>query len=295
MLTSDPIFDRFFRKLVQTLNPYLGELVCIGGCANALYRHHPLAAKDGPAYLGTMDVDWAVCPPLQVKAESKLVAALMSGSGFKEEMLGGKAEPVVKYVDRSDPAFAGAEVEFLCPLSGARGTRKRALASTPVQAGLRAQPLRYLDLLLHEPWAVRLSDVPGFEDLIDVQVRVPNPAAYFVQKVLIRSQGRERALMEKDCYYLYEVSVLFRNASAELKRAFESMRSSSPAWAKWLTRFQGDAAALFDSAAAEGPTTAVRVYRDTFAGGKASGAVTPEMVCRSVQKILRLFRDAAST
>ena len=80
MLTSDPTFDRFFRKLVETLNPYLGELVCIGGCANALYRHHPHAAEDGPAYLGTMDVDWAVCPPLQVKAESKHVAALMCDS-----------------------------------------------------------------------------------------------------------------------------------------------------------------------------------------------------------------------
>jgi hypothetical protein len=89
MLTSGPTFDRFFRKLVETLNPYLSELVCIGGCANALYRHHPLAAKDCPAYLGTMDVDWAVYPPLQVKAESKLVAALMCDSGFKEELLGG--------------------------------------------------------------------------------------------------------------------------------------------------------------------------------------------------------------
>ena len=33
MLTSDPKFDRFFRKLVENLNPYLGELVCIGGGA----------------------------------------------------------------------------------------------------------------------------------------------------------------------------------------------------------------------------------------------------------------------
>lgn len=294
MLTSEPKFDRFFRKLVETLNPYLGELVCIGGCANALYRHHPLAAKDGPAYLGTMDVDWAVCPPLQVKAESKHVAALMCDSGFKEELLGGDSEPVVKYVDASDPEFAGAEVEFLCPLSGAKGGRKRALTSTAVQEGLRAQPLRYLDLLLHDPWEVHLSTVPGFEDLTDLHILVPNPAAYFVQKVLMRSQGRPRPLMEKDCYYLYEVAVLFRNAHVELRLAYESLKASSTAWAKWLTRFQDDAASLFSSAAAEGPTSAVRVYRDTFPGGSVSGDVTPEMVYRSVQKMLSLFRDSAS-
>jgi len=236
-----------------------------------------------------MDVDWAVCPPLQVKAESKHVAALMCDSGFKEELLGSGSEPVVKYVDPSNREFDGAEVEFLCPLSGAKGGRKRALASTAVQEGLRAQPLRYLDLLLHEPWAVGLATVPGFEDLTDVQILVPNPAAYFVQKVLIRSQRRARALMEKDCYYLYEVSVLFRNAPAELKQAYASMQASSSAWAKWLERFQVGAAALFKTAASEGPTSAARVYRDTFPDGAASGDVTPEMVCRSVQKMLSLL------
>lgn len=210
MLTSDPTFDRFFRKLVETLNPYLGELVCIGGCANALYRYHPLAAKDGPAYLGTMDVDWAVCPPLQVKADAKRVTELMSDAGF--------------------------------------------------------------------------------EDLAGVQILVPSPTAYFVQKVLMRSQNRARPLMEKDCHYLYEVAVLFRDAHVELGAAFKSMQARSPTWAKWLRKYQREADRLFQSATAEGPTAAVRVYRDTFPEGSASGDVTPEMVCRSVQKMLKLFQ-----
>jgi len=113
-------------------------------------------------------------------------------------------------------------------------------------------------------WRNRDADLNPFQWTLGV---VPNPAAYFVQKVLIRSQGRERALIEKDCYYLHEVSVLFRNASAELKAAYESMRASYPAWAKWLKRYQADAAFLFSSAMAEGPTSAVCVYRDTFSGG----------------------------
>lgn len=286
MLTSSPTFDRFFRKLVETLNPYLGELVCIGGCANALYRHHPLAAMDGPAYLGTMDVDWAVCPPLQVKADAKRVTELMSDAGFEESFLGCVGKPVVKY---SHPDVEGAEVEFLSPKSGARGGRTGHLSSIKVQTGLQAQPLQYLDLLLHDPWKTELSTVPGFEDLAGVQILVPSPTAYFVQKVLIRSQNRARPLMEKDCYYLYEVAVLFRDAHVELGAAFKSMQARSSTWAKWLIKYQREADRLFQSATAEGPTAAVRVYRDTFSAGSASGDVTPEMVCRSVQKMLSLF------
>ena len=88
--------------------------------------------------------------------------------------------------------------------------------------------------------------------------------------------------------------MLFRDAHVELGRAYESMKASSPAWARWLKRFQADASSLFSSATAEGPTAAVSVYRDTFPGGSVSGDVTPEMVCRSVQKMLSLFRDFVS-
>ena len=290
MQTLDPAFARFFRKLIETLNPYLGELVCIGGCANALYRYHPLAAN-GPAYLGTMDVDLAVCPPLQVKEKSKCVAALLCESGFKEKILGSGLALVVKYVDPSDPEFAGADIEFLCPRSGAKGGRNPNLTSTAVQEGLRAQPLWYLDLLLREPWTVDISAVPEFEDLEGVQIRVPNPTTYFVQKVLIRSQGRPQALMDKDCYYLYEVSMLFRNASLELKAAYESIKGSSPTRAKWLKRFLKDATNLFRTDTSEGPTAAVRVYRDTFPANSDSSDVTHEMIRRSVQKMLTLFNE----
>ena len=209
MFLQDPAFERFFKKLVITLRPYLADLVCIGGCANALYRYHPLAAPGGPAYLGTKDVDWAVCPPLRVKDETKLVAALMSDSGFK--------------------------------------------------------------------------------DLSGIHILVPNPAAYFVQKVLIRSQGRPRELMEKDCYYLYEISVLFRNAHEELGTVFKSMQRLSPSRAKWLRDYQHEAARLFHSATSEGTTAAARVYRDAYPDGSASGEVTPEMVYRSVQKMLAIL------
>ena len=46
----DKEFDRFFQEVIQSLSPYLGDLVCIGGCANALYRFHKLASPAAPAF-----------------------------------------------------------------------------------------------------------------------------------------------------------------------------------------------------------------------------------------------------
>ena len=39
-----PDFDAFLRRLLEMLEPYLSDLVVIGGTGNALYRAHPLAA-----------------------------------------------------------------------------------------------------------------------------------------------------------------------------------------------------------------------------------------------------------
>lgn len=43
MALISPDFDDFFRRVIRSLAPYLGDMVIAGGCANALYRHHPVA------------------------------------------------------------------------------------------------------------------------------------------------------------------------------------------------------------------------------------------------------------
>ncbi len=286
MLLQDTAFDGLFKRMAVALKPYASELVCIGGCANALYRHHPLAAEGWPAYLGTMDVDWAVRQPLPLTGSSKRLTDLMAEAGFIEELTGSGTKPVVKYRSRSGEGAATAEVEFLCPLSGVRGARGGHTASTEVQSGLYAQPLRYLDLLLYQPWEVDLATVPGFADLSGLLVRVPNPAAYFIQKILIRSQRRESELMAKDCYYMYEIAVIFRKSLGELNRAYKAMEVHSPVWAKWLSSFRVSSERLFKSAVAEGPTSAVRVQREAFTNTVTTETVSPEMVYLSVRRLL---------
>ncbi|OGV64049.1 MAG: hypothetical protein A2498_01850 [Lentisphaerae bacterium RIFOXYC12_FULL_60_16] len=275
-------FDPFFAQVVGILEPYLQEVLCIGGCANALYRFHALASPMPWAYLGTKDIDFAT--PLRFPMKGgKPVATLMKEARLVEDLQGSGTDAVIKYKPL-DPDLA-ADLEFLCPLSGAKGQRGNSnLAACEVQEGLHAQPLRYLDILFCRPWTVSIGKIAEFRKPGGFRVRVPNPAAYVVQKVLIRDQRRSDPSKAKDCYYLYEISVVFRDALDHLAAEFAQLAPFLPSWKK---RFQHEARHLFQSRHAEGPTLAMQVYRDAGSPHSVGGRpLTPEMIYRSVNRLL---------
>lgn len=153
-----------------------------------------------------------------------------------------------------------------------------------VQAGLLAQPLRYLDILTRNPWQVHLGKVPEFTPFQGVWIRVPNPAAYVVQKVLIRNQRRKAESKAKDCYYLYEVSVVFRDNLAALAQEFEKLQDLPT---PWLKRFSKDIRILFRDESAEGVTSALDVYEGS---GIAGPRLTAEIIQRAAAKMLDMMR-----
>ena len=284
---EDSAFDAFFVKTVETLRPYLVDLVCIGGCANALYRHHPSAAIIPFRYLGTKDSDWAT--PLRIpRGDRALIADLMRQADYTEEIIGTDDRPVVKY--RPNDSALPADIEFLCPRSGLPGGRNAGgAASHPVQAGLMAQPLRYLDLLLHRTWTLDLGRVPEFERLRGIVIRLPNPSAYVVQKVLIRDERREDLSAAKDCYYIFEVSVIFRDCLDTLAMEYRALEKTFGAWAR---KFKNSAAILFAGDSAEGPALALKVFRDAqLNAGRNQAELTAEMICRSVSKLLDAMKE----
>jgi len=276
----DKEFDRFFQEVIQSLSPYLGDLVCIGGCANALYRFHELASPTAPAYLGTKDIDWAVPQKLPLQDRPPL-SSLMTKAGFKETCFGSGNQAVIKYCP-ANPALS-ADLEFLCPWSGLPGSRNKDSQPTSheVQTGLMAQPLRYLEILFQKPWFVDLGKVPQFKAL---RVQIPNPAAYVVQKVLIRDQRRGLPSLAKDCYYMYEISVLFHEALDTMAKEYSNLKSGFPAWIK---RFRTKSHQLFKNEHAEGPTSALRVYEEAIAGLQGSNnKLNADMIFRAVNKML---------
>jgi len=286
----NPQFDGFLVRIVKAVRPYLDQLVLIGGCASALYRYHDASSR-GLRPMVTKDIDIAGKDRLAVASGAKPLAELLTEGGLKEERASEGNPPVVKYVQEEGATVH--DLEFLCPLRQKRRGRKAAPGSAvEIQDGLMAQPLQYLDLLLINTWQVDLARIklPGLCEN-PFWVRVPNPASYVVQKVLIRDRPRDVDAKRKDCYYIYELSVTFREAIDRLAKEFEALKQQVQP--KWIQRFRRVLVEVFESPSADGPMSVVAVHRaspDHVQEAREMGfIVNADSVCRSVQKLFPAF------
>jgi hypothetical protein len=275
----DPKFDTVFKKAITALDPYLDDIVCIGGCATALYRYHKLANKVPWDFIGTFDFDAAVPQKLPQRGRPP-IAEIMYNAGFKEILYGNYDSPVMKYA--LNKLKDAVDVEFLCDMSGLP-VKDQSMASVEVQEGLSAQPLRYLAMSLENTWTVQLDSIPAFQDLINISVKVPNPAAYIVSKVLIRDEKRPPASFQKDCFYIYEISTIFRSDHDVLHNEYNRL---SPCTANWKKRFEKNVRKLYASEYSEGTVNAVGIFKDIGKLQHNSFELTEEIVCRSVNIML---------
>lgn len=276
-------FDAFFVKTITSLRDYAQDFVCVGGCANALYRHHAFSSPASLAFAGTHDIDLIVANKVPVR-KGRTIAEVMADAGMEERHYGTSKQAVVKYVPKD--AQIAVDLEFLCSATGLPGVRrgKSIPVSYEVQTDLMAQPLRYLELLHHRPWSIDAGDVAGMKALAGIQIRIPNPAAYIMQKILIQDEGRKRRDIAKDCYYVFEVSVVFRQAMPVIRKEFESIRNSFPD--KWVKRFQTGIAALFRDEYAEGAAMAARMCEDIKTGSKKDSPVDEAVISASVRRMI---------
>jgi hypothetical protein len=79
-----------FSKFIGALEPWLGEVVLIGGWAHRLYRHHPLARRLDYLPLTTLGGDVAVPPKLKEQGKRLLDAS------FVEEFMGDDRPPATR-------------------------------------------------------------------------------------------------------------------------------------------------------------------------------------------------------
>ena len=196
-----------FARLAEAMEPWLDQVVIIGGWAHRLYWLHPKAQTPGHAPLMTLDADVAV--PARLSFQEEDVRTRLLARGFKEEFLGDDRPPATHYrVDGQTGAFYA---EFLTPLVGGPHDRKGRPKATVEIAGISAQQLRHLGLLLRAPWSV-MFDAGGFS----CRVQVANPTAFLAQKVLIHSKRKpdDRA---KDILYAYDTLDLFGSRLADLR------------------------------------------------------------------------------
>lgn len=190
-------------KLAQALSPWRAHLVFIGGWAHRIHRFDPRANKLEYQPVFTRDTDLAFANRAPI--EGNIKGALIE-HGFKEQLTGEHKPPVAHYTlgDENGGFYA----EFLTPLRGREikpdGTRD----ATVAKAGISAQKIRYLDILLVHPWTITLGPLNGLPLPLAMDVQVANPLCFMAQKFLIQ-KDRPPAKQAQDLLYIYDTIELF--------------------------------------------------------------------------------------
>lgn len=207
----------YFVRLIEALEPWLDQVVVIGGWAHRLYRAHPLAQPLDYEPLGTFDADVAM--PSQLPSTAEKIRDRLLDKGFKEDLKGDTQPPVVHYfVEAGNSGFFA---EFLTPLIGSEVNREGKRNITERISGISAQKLRHLELLLESPWEVAISPANGFPISSVRRIRIPNPAAFLVQKILIHEK-RDHAKRAKDVLYIHDTIETFGGNLAPIRDLWRS-------------------------------------------------------------------------
>jgi hypothetical protein len=202
-----------FALLVESLTPWRDQAVIIGGWAHRLHRLHASAQVLDYPPLTTLDADVAL--PSQLKVDGQDIYQRLTKSGFQAELLGDHKPPATHYHLTVEGA-GGFYAEFLTPLIGSTQGRGGKSKGTTEVGGVVSQNLRYVDLLLHEPWTVVLSKASGFPFDQDRAVLVASPVSFVAQKVLVHSK-RSREDRAKDTLYIHDTLEAFGARLADLR------------------------------------------------------------------------------
>ncbi len=276
--SEDPlrrVLDQLGRAL-QACRVYVPQVIVIGGIVPVLYRHHGWFGPSRVPALMTTEADISVPTKLEI-LDGQTVLGLLDSAGFViYEVPGLDNQPGTQRVqDREAGAKKPAPtyLEFLAPMFG-----KDEPSLVELQPGLRAQRLRHLDLLGHETLSIdarRVTDL-GVEDALEV--RIPNPATYVLQKVLARKE-RVAAKRPKDMAYAFDVAMLSRPIWDRLAGVLQRAGDSDSVWKASIAKARERIRTLFDGEHSDGVIEAARVYRD-FCGDAAPSEQTIHEVMR---------------
>lgn len=281
--------DEFLAHVLQAFRPYLDTLVLIGGFAVRLYELHPRATSIEMRVLRTLDADFATPPAIGPRPGGTLME-LAEAAGFVLDLRSEYTPPVMKFVPRDSTVVSGAErytVEFLTPLIGRSADRAGTpLVTVTIQAGLTAQRLRYLDLLQIDAWQVSIGNLPGVGEIIPaVDVRVPHPGFFIIQKILIADRRDPETERPKDMAYIYQVVNLFSRDLPPLARDVRVRMQDNHARKRWLKDLVRLATGLFATPASSGVVEAHRALTAELAGS-GTDAPTPVQIHAGIQAFM---------
>lgn len=205
-----------FAKLVKAIKPWRAHLIFIGGWGHRLHTWHPQANKLDFQPIFTLDTDLAF--EARAPMEGDIKAALQL-EGFEEELTGEYKPPVAAYTLGGEQG--GFYAEFLTPMVGSGITRRGAPDVTLSTAGISAQKIRHLDVLLLDPWVITVGTANGIPLEESVDLLVTNPLCFMVQKLLIKETRQPAAKVPQDLLYVHDTIQLFGGLLDEFKVAWE--------------------------------------------------------------------------
>lgn len=216
------------------LEPYLADIVIVGGWVPNLYALHQGTVRSNPPR--TADIDIAV--PRALPRRGPSIDLLLTQAGFECEFRSREVPPVTAYVARRGDSTI--EIEFITDAPGAEA------GVAEVQVGLIAQELHYVRLLLENAWTVDLAKL--IHGGVGYEVRVPTPAAFIMHKSLVYRKRTDQLKKEKDLYYIFYVVDTFLEWHDWIKADLSALAVQWPSWFKRCVKNLSGAFAASDSA-----------------------------------------------
>lgn len=167
-------------RLINALQPWRESIVLVGGWAHRLHRLHGDATVPQYQAVVTRDADLAFDVVGRMEGD---IAKALELAGFAKR-LSGEHVPPVSHFQLGDED-AGFYAEFLTPLRGSGIRRDGSDDATVAVAGVTAQKLRHLEVLLVAPWRLSLTPTEEFPVVHTTEIRVANPVSFITQKLLI--------------------------------------------------------------------------------------------------------------
>lgn len=238
--------EQLLARIADALGPYRSRVVVVGGFAFELFRYHPAVGEAARGVLTTLDVDLAA-PEDMVPVGGATLGKQLFKAQFTEKLLGGTDPPLSALIP--PPTWGtGYHVEVLVPAwaGQAKGVVKF--------HDLRAAQLRYLGIMLRDPWELDLGTITG--EAGEVVVRVAQPGAYLAQKVLTVGDRSDPDKQKKDRAYCYALVARSKDRRALGVDAVERVRTFR--FKGWVAKLRKRVGVEFESATSIGCRDASR-------------------------------------
>jgi hypothetical protein len=221
-MNAEPDEREALSRVAQALAPFGAQFVVVGGWAHQLHWLSDLANPVEFEALRTEDLD--IAAPQRVQAHGTPLDRALGLVGFRVDPSGDATPPSTRYVYEPQPSFY---LQFITPRTGSGLRRDGSKESAVVIAGVVAECLRYVDLLLKRPWSIELTPRGGSQGSSGARLHVVNASSFMAQKLLV-FHDREPSHRAKDIVYLYDTLLLFAGSLGILRALWAEIAGEQP-------------------------------------------------------------------